>query len=163
MQSDFPGASLIQIGAFDMRIDSSRFGQIEIVEDDILRFPQGIIGMEDLSDWVLFADAENSALGWLQNVHQAEIALAVVSPRRFLRDYEARIARRQLSAIRLDQPQDAQLLVIAARDEESVTLNLKAPLVINLTRRLGCQVITRGDDELQHRLPRAILPLKKSA
>ena len=146
-----------------MRIDSSRFGQLDIVEDDILRFPQGIIGMEDLCEWVLFADAENTALGWLQNVHHNDVALAVVSPRRFLPEYKARVARKQLSAICLGNPQDAQLLVIACRNEQSITLNLKAPLVINLPGRLGCQAVTRGDDELQHRLPMAILPLRKSA
>ena len=120
--------------------------------------------MEDLCEWVLFADTENDALGWLQNVGQAEVALAVVSPRRFVPDYEVRVARKQLAVISLNQLQDAQVLVIVGRNEQSVTLNLKAPLVINLSLRLGCQVVAKGNYELQYPLSSfPAVPLKKSA
>ncbi len=146
-----------------MEITTSRFGPLEISQDEILRFSQVIIGMENLCEWVLFADAENDALGWLQNVGQADIALAVVSPRRFVPDYEVRVARKQLATINLNRLQDAQVLVIVGRNEQSATLNLKAPLVINLSLRLGCQVVAKGNYELQHPLSFPAVPLKKSA
>jgi len=55
------------------------------------------------------------------------------------------------------------VLTIVGKNEEGVTLNLKAPLVINLERRLGRQVITNGDQPLQHPLHRPTAPLRKTA
>ena len=44
-----------------MRIDTTRFGQVEIEPHDLIHFPSGILGLEDCRQWVLLADAENDA------------------------------------------------------------------------------------------------------
>ena len=48
-----------------MKISTTRFGHVNIEEADVLTFVDGLIGMEDCRRWVLLADAQNSALGWL--------------------------------------------------------------------------------------------------
>ncbi len=63
-----------------MDIQTSRFGTIAIEVEDILVFPNGLLGLEDCQHWVLLADAQNDALGWLQSTSRPEIALAVVTP-----------------------------------------------------------------------------------
>ena len=65
-----------------MQIRTTRFGALEIEAEDIINFPTGLLGLEDCRHWVLLADAQNNALGWLQCTSRPEVALAVVSPRR---------------------------------------------------------------------------------
>lgn len=146
-----------------MQILTTRFGILEIKADDLLRFPSGLFGFEDCKDWVLLADAQNDALAWLQSVDRDDVALAVVSPRRFVPAYQLRVATNDLLPLELSQVNQAQVLVIVGKNERTMTLNLKAPLVVNLERRLGRQVISNTDLPVQFELPAEPLPLRKSA
>ena len=147
----------------DNTIQTSRFGTLQVEPDDVIEFPRGILGMEHLREWVLFADAQNAQLGWLQSTQQPEVALAVVSPRRFVPDYQVRVARRELESLKLEKADDAHVLAIVNQNDRYITLNLKAPLVINLSHRVGCQVVAKGNQPIQHELSCRTEPLKQSA
>jgi flagellar assembly factor FliW len=112
---------------------------------------------------VLLADAENEALGWLQSISRPEIGLAVVSPRRVVPDYQLRLARSEMNPLEVDDLGHAQVLLIVGKNQYGVTLNLKAPLVINIDRRLGRQVIANGDQPVQYQLTDGNSALRKSA
>jgi flagellar assembly factor FliW len=147
-----------------MQIQTQHFGSVEIEVDDVLLFPRGIIALEDCRHWVLLADDENTALAWLQCVTQPEIVLPVVSPRRFAPEYQLHVTRGQLLPLELSQFDQAYVLAIVSRGDRELTLNLKAPLIINLGRRLGRQVITSDDQPLALELPnRRSGMLRKSA
>lgn len=137
----------------DMEITTSRFGTLEILSSDVLSFEQGMIGLRICRRWVVLADAQNAALGWLQSIDEPETALGVVSPRRFVPDYQLRVARKDLAPLQLASTRDAQVVVIVSRHPEGLALNLRAPLVINVEARRGRQVIAK--DPLPVRL---ILP-----
>jgi flagellar assembly factor FliW len=144
-------------------ISTTRFGPIEIEDGDVLHFPDGLLGLPSCREWVLLADEENDALAWLQSVDRPEIALGVVSPRRFVPSYRMRVAQRELEPLRLPHTGAARVLIVVSKTERSVTLNLKAPLVINLNRRLGRQVVTNGDLPVQYVLGSASPALRRSA
>ncbi len=146
-----------------MQIDTTRFATIAIEPDDIITFPAGLSGLDDCRHWVLLADARNEALGWLQSISRPEVALAVVSPRRFVPDYQLRVARADLQPLALASPEEAQVLAIVAKNDRAITLNLKAPLVINLRRRLGHQVVHTGDQPLQYEVEALRPALKLTA
>jgi len=147
-----------------MQISTSHFGAVEIEVDDILLFPSGVVAFEDCQHWVLLADADNPALAWLQSVTRPEVALPVVSPRRFVPGYAARITRGQLLPLEFSHFDQAYVLTIVGRSDGDFTLNLKAPLIINLDRRLGRQVITCDDQPVALALPTPqVTPLRKSA
>ena len=145
-----------------MKIETTRFGKLDVEAEDILHFPAGLIGLEDCRNWVLLADAQNDALGWLQSTTQGDVALAVVSPRRFVPDYQLRVARGELAPLALAEVKQAKVLVIVGKNEQSITLNLKAPLIINLHEQLGRQVVTTSEQPIQYEL-HAQQPLRKSA
>lgn len=146
-----------------MQILTSRFGVLEIEADDLITFTGGLLGLEDCRHWVLLADAQNDALGWLQSASRPEIALAVVSPRRFVPEYQLRVSRGELTPLELSDVADAQVLSIVGKNERGITLNLKAPLVINVDRRLGRQVVSSADQPLQFELPADRPVLRKTA
>ena len=146
-----------------MEINTTRFGSLEIEADDVICFPEGLLGLDGCLDWVLLADAQNDALGWLQSATRDDVALAVVSPRRFVPDYQVRVARREIVPLALDPIDSAHVLVIVSKNERSITLNLRAPLMINLAHRVGRQVVTASDEPLQYELGYAPMPWKKIA
>ena len=135
-----------------MEIHTTRFGTIDVEPADVILFPTGMLGLEDCQHWVLLADAQNQALGWLQSTTHGDVALAVVSPRRFVPDHAVRVARGELAPLALHSPDEAHVLVVVGKNEQNITLNLKAPLVVNLRRRLGRQVIDNADHPLQYEL-----------
>lgn len=146
-----------------MRINTSRFGRIDVAAGDVIRFPSGLPGLEDCREWALLADATNDALGWLQSTTRGDVALAVVSPRRFVPDYQVRIPRSELTPIDISDIRQAQIVVVVGTTGTTLTLNLKAPIVINLEGRTGRQVVASGELPLQYELTSVRPPLKKSA
>lgn len=135
-----------------MNVETTRFGRLEIDSNDLLTFSAGLFGLETCKHWVLLADAQNDALGWLQCTTRADVAVAVVSPRRFVPSYQVRVSRSELTPLALEEMSDAKVLVIVGKNERSITLNLKAPLIVNLKQRTGRQVVVNNDAAIQHEL-----------
>ncbi|MEO8497179.1 MAG: flagellar assembly protein FliW [Planctomycetota bacterium] len=146
-----------------MLLHTTRFGTIQAESEDIFQFPQGLIGLEDFRRWVLLADAENDAVGWLQSTSHPDVAVAVVSPRRFVPEYQVRIPRGELERLQLAELDRAFVLSLVSRNHHGLTLNLKAPVLFNLDRRLACQVVTSDDQPLQWDLTVPILKMRKAA
>jgi flagellar assembly factor FliW len=133
-----------------MLIETSRFGNVQIEVDDILLFPSGLFAFTHLRHWVLLADAENDAVGWLQSVADPQVAVAVVSPRRFVPHYQVRVNRGQLTTLDLSPNSPAYVLTVVSKEGDQLAVNLKAPVIVNLDRRLGKQVVSTDDQPLQH-------------
>jgi flagellar assembly factor FliW len=146
-----------------MEIHTTRFGPVDVHPSDVILFPNGLLGLDDCLHWALLADAGNQGLGWLQSTTHGDVALAVVSPRRYVPGHEVRVARSELAPLVLETEDNPGVLVIVGKHEGHLTLNLKAPLVINLRRRIGRQVIDSGDQPLQYELTSDEAPLRKIA
>ncbi|HMO12627.1 MAG TPA: flagellar assembly protein FliW [Pirellulaceae bacterium] len=146
-----------------MRIQTTRFNAVDIESDDILFFRNGLLGFEECQHWVILADADNPAVAWLQSMQKPEVALPVVSPRRFVADYQVRIDPSDVDTLQLKSMEQAFVLGIVSRDRDVLTLNLRAPVIINLDRRLGCQVITVDQQPFQYELAALPLPLRRTA
>ncbi len=136
-----------------MRIDSHRFGTLELNADQLFLFPQGLIGMESLHQWALIPDPDNASVAWLQSAARGDRALAVISPRAFFPDYRVHIGRRDLSSLHLTSGSEVYVMTTVAGHVGKLTTNLRAPLMLNLDRRLGCQVITNDDRPMRQALP----------
>ncbi len=132
-----------------MRIETARFGDVDIEPEDILLFPQGVMAFEDLKHWVLLADDHVETIGWLQCVTRPEIALAVASPRRYAPGYQVQVKRSQVQPLELGQEHQAFVLAVLNKEAEEYSLNLRAPLIINLDRRIGRQVVTTDEQPIR--------------
>ncbi len=144
-----------------MEIDTTRFGTIDVRSADKLCFPTGIPGFEQCRDWLLLIDRPHRAIGWLQSANWPQVALPVVSPRQFVGGYELRLVEADLAPLGLDCADDLQVLAVLSQNNGDLTLNLKAPLAINMRRRLGRQVVQLDDWSIQYAVPvRAGLPRK---
>jgi flagellar assembly factor FliW len=146
-----------------MQISTTRFGTLCIDVDDLIHFPHGVVGFEDCRHWVLLADPGNRAVGWLQSAERPATALAVVSPRRFVGDYRVRVTRGQLTSLALADRDRIYVLCVIGKQDGNTVINLRAPVLVNLDRRLGCQVITEDEQPLQMALTKPATALQKSA
>jgi flagellar assembly factor FliW len=132
-----------------MKLETERFGVVEIEPDDILLFPQGLLAFDDLRHWVLLADDHNGALAWLQSVARPDVAFAVMSPRRVCANYRVQLKGSQLAGLELEQEHQTFVLTLLNHEGGQTTANLRAPLLINLDRRLGRQVVTSDEQPIR--------------
>ncbi|MEQ1824911.1 MAG: flagellar assembly protein FliW [Pirellula sp.] len=131
-----------------MQIQSSRFGKIEINHSDMLLMPHGLIGFETCRHWVLLSSQDNEEVAWLQSVALANVALPVVSPRRFLPDYRAHVHRRDLQLLHLHNEDQIYVLSVVSKSGVTLTANLKSPILLNASRHLAIQVVVTDDQPL---------------
>lgn len=127
-----------------MLLDTKRFGQIEIDENGILDFPEGIPGFEDVKKFVLLGSSdENSLFQWLQSVDNTELAFVVIEPKRIWPDYEVDVDEDDVKMLGIDNESKVLVfsIVVVPEDVEKMTANLKAPILINTFNKRGKQII----------------------
>lgn len=125
-----------------MDIVTTRFDIIPADEGDLIRIPEGLVGFRQLTEYVLLPDTEAAGLIWLQAVRSPEVAFALVSPSLIVNDYRIELRPGDRTAIELDEERAAHVYVILNRSESGgLTANLQGPLVFNLGRRLGRQLV----------------------
>ena len=136
-----------------MRIDTQRFGTLHLNEDQLFLFPQGLIGMETMRHWALLPDLDNASVAWLQSATRGDRAIALISPRAFFDDYRVHVSRRELACLHLSPGAELYVMTVVAGHVGKLTTNLRSPLLLNLGRRLGCQVITDDNQPIRQALP----------
>ena len=136
-----------------MRIDTQRFGTIRLNADQLFLFPQGLIGMESLRQWALMPDPDNDSVAWLQSASRGDRAVPVISPRAFFSGYRVHVTRRELASLHIQPGAEMYVLTAVAGHVGKLTTNLRSPLLLNLNRRLGCQIITSDDQPIRQPIP----------
>ncbi len=131
-------------------LETVRFGPIQIVKENMLNFPEGMIGFADLKQYILLAhgDQKNSFF-WLQSIDDLSLAFPVVDPSLFTRDYKIQIPIQDMASVQLTDEKQAEVLVVATippGEKKELWLNLQAPVVINKSKRLAKQIILDADD-----------------
>ena len=130
-----------------MQIESTRFGKVEIRDDAVLTFPDGLIGLPG-SRYALVAQNEGSAFLWLHSVDDPGIALPVTNPWLFFNDYEVNVSDEDAAKLSLNGPEQADIFCVvrAAERLEDFTINLRGPIVIHGSDRVGRQIINDAAD-----------------
>ena len=87
-----------------MQIQSTRFGPIEIREDAVLTFTEGLPGLPG-KRWAFVAKSDDSPFYWLHSVEHADLAVPVTSPWLFFADYEVRVSEDEAQSLDLERPE----------------------------------------------------------
>lgn len=137
-----------------MEIQTSRFGAVQLEEDDILEFPEGILGFNELRRFVLLDDPNDEIFAWLQSCEIAGIAFPVLEPELFTANYHISLTKHDLEALGLKTAERIRTYAIITIPEDAtlMTANLKAPIVINVEKRLARQCVLQ-DNNLAIREP----------
>ena len=130
-----------------MKVDTTRFGVLELDESSVIRIPRGLIGFEDRTEFVLIQHRADTNFRWLQSTEEPSLAFVVVDPSQFYNDYEIEITDADAERLNLTSEEDALVLVVVAIGQEGkeITANLAAPVVINSKELVGAQVVPQDN------------------
>lgn len=135
-----------------MQVDTRWFGTVDIDDNKIVTFDLGIIGFEDCKKFTLIYDVEKgdeAAIMWLQSLDEAALALPVMKPEYIMKGYDPVVEDEILNTLGEDI-QSANLAVFCTltvpEDLTKMTINLKAPIIINADTMKGVQLIADNED-----------------
>jgi flagellar assembly factor FliW len=126
-----------------MKVVTKAYGEIEVDERQKVTFPDGILGFEDLKDYVLL-DAAQPPFYWLQSLDRPEVAFVMIEPSVFRPDYSHGLAPEDLSEIGISSEDDGIVFAIVTIPEDSrlMTANLQGPVILNRHTHVGRQCIS---------------------
>ncbi len=115
-------------------LQTRQFGEIEIDDDSIYNFPNGILGFEEIKKYVLISEEETAPFKWLISIDEPSIGFPLLSP--FYLDLEYNIGKN------IDLEKYVLFAIITLNDENgNISANLKAPLVFDIENMTAEQII----------------------
>jgi len=143
-----------------MLVRNTRFGDLDVSEEQIITFPKGMIGFERVERYVLVNPTDK--ISWLQAVDDASLAFPLVQAPLVYPGYSLYVENELLEPLgEVDEAMmGIYLVLVVPGDPRNATVNLKAPVVISLKSRRGMQLlIDRPEYSVRHR----IMPAEKGA
>ena len=138
-----------------MKCTSTRFGSFEVSEDSIVRFPSGLLGFPEQQRYVILDHDTEAPFKWLQSVDEPGLAFVLMDPATFHPDYHIEVPADALAEIKEGQSDDLALVVILtipSDDPGRITANLRGPLLISHSTKLGKQLVLSEEFPTRHPL-----------
>lgn len=140
-----------------MLVKTRHFGEIDLDENKVVFFENGILGFENCKRYTLLYNdetGERPEISWLQSLDEPALAIPVISPFLIKPDYNPEVEDELLKP--LGELNEENIIVLVSvtvpREIEKISANLKAPFVINSDTRKGAQIITENPDyEVKYR------------
>lgn len=134
-----------------MFIKTKIFGDVEISDDKILTFEDGIIGFPELKHFTLIHDEEkgkDAGIRYFQSIEEPAFAMPVMNPLMVCEDYNPQVSEEFLSSIGNISDENIVVLVTVTvpTDLTKMTVNLQGPIIINSDEKKGAQIIVEGGD-----------------
>jgi flagellar assembly factor FliW len=136
-----------------MKIHTATLGVVEASPDSFLTLPEGLVGFEEHKEFALLALADYEPFRWLQSFSDPGLSFPLLDPFALVPDYEPALsdADRQSLGLAAGEPPVVYAVASVAESGSEVTLNLRAPLVINPRQRIARQVVLNDSRwEIQH-------------
>ena len=126
-----------------MRVETVRFGVLDVEESQIFNFPMGMLGFAKYKKFVVLDHSENSPFKWLQSLEDGSLAFIITDPIFFRSDYHIDVRRGEISIIEPGAEEDLVVSVIMTIPErpQDMSANLMAPLIFNMENRFGMQYV----------------------
>jgi flagellar assembly factor FliW len=123
-------------------LESRRFGTMQVTEEAVVRFPEGLPGFEELREFLLLSPPGLEPVQFLVSCGDPEISFPILAAHLCLDGYTPELDSSALQAMGV--PESSVLAIYAIltfhHECERVTANLRAPVLINPTARIGRQV-----------------------
>jgi len=126
-----------------IEVRTARFGVLKVPEDNIVYFPEGLLGFSRLKKYVLL-DYKDTYVKLLQSLDDPDITFGVINVFEIEPSYEFKIPESVLRLLELKRIKDAEVLVILRVEGEKIFVNFQIPLVINPINRKGVQIIVEN-------------------
>jgi flagellar assembly factor FliW len=113
-----------------------------VARQDAVRMPNGMLGFEEIKDYVLTTNPEEQPFAWLQVQDNVALAFVVIDPFVALPDYQPDIPQSDVEFLKLKSADDAlRLGIVTIHNDQRAKVNLKGPIVVNRHTHTAKQVI----------------------
>ena len=138
-----------------MKIETTRFGALDIDEGKIIRMPQGMLGFPESRRFVLFPHKGGSPFFWYQSVDDPGLAFVLTSPFLIVADYkvDTKEALERMAWKENGDDGNYELYVVVnipKGSPEKITANLIGPILINNTAHEALQMVV-AESPYSHR------------
>lgn len=113
-----------------MKTIQTRFGEVSYDPNKVILFPTGLIGFENLRQFIVLPNEKESSLWCIQSVEQGHIAFLLTDPTKYFPDYWISLGREELNLLGIDNEDNYFVLtMITVQKDKQITLNLMAPVI----------------------------------
>lgn len=130
-----------------MELLHRHLGRVTYSADDVVLFPQGLLGYLKFKKY-LFVKAENFLpLVWMISVEDPGVSAVLADPMRFCPDYAPNISKRDLNELLVENPQSLEMYSIVTMNQDPLiaTANLSGPILVNQNKKIGKQLVLLDD------------------
>lgn len=130
-----------------MILESRLHGTINYEEKDIISFNKSIPGFCNLNKFILFDLKDNPGFKVIHSVEDDSVGFIVINPFHFFKEYEFKLNDEVIKNIKIDDENQVVVLnTITVNSEiKKITTNLRAPIIININKSLGEQIILESE------------------
>jgi flagellar assembly factor FliW len=126
-----------------MKYITTRWGEIDIKETEVLNFPKGILGFSQLTRYGILERKEFAPFKWIQSLEDPNVAFVILDPVQLFPNFKLEINEKELEELNYTNSRDLMVYVIVniPHDVSLSSADLLGPLVINQKNRLGKQAV----------------------
>ena len=138
-----------------MKINTKFFGELEIEESGVVEFIKPILAFEDKRKYVLLDGMDDLVFTFIQSVDDPQLCFLTIPPALVVKDYDIELDEEIVKSLELESPLDVLLYNIVSVPENvnDMTVNLKAPIVINMKNKKATQEVLSDDKySVRHRI-----------
>ncbi|WP_458411855.1 flagellar assembly protein FliW [Schinkia sp. CFF1] len=147
-----------------MKIHTKYHGEIEIEEKAIIQFADGIPSFENEKEFVILPLGEDSPFLILQSIKNANLGFVIISPFDYFNDYVVDLSDSVIEKLQIEDEEQAAVFAILTVQEpfENTTANLRGPIIVNMNKQLGKQIILNDDKyTTKHRIIKTPTPISE--
>ena len=151
-----------------MKAETRLFGTIDVADDKIITLERGMIGFPGLTRFALIYDEEKKdkkfKIMWLQSMDDTDVAFPVADPLLVKEDYRPMVNEEIIAPLGEMTEDNTYILVTVTvpKKVEDFSVNLKAPIVINMNTNKGAQIITEDDYPIKYRVYNLLKNIEKA-
>lgn len=151
-----------------MRVNTRLFGEIEISDDKIITFSNGLVGFPEMKKFTIVYDEEKkgkNCIMWMQSLDEPQFAMPVLEPNVIKEDYNPTVNDDMLTPLGELSETNIYVLVTVTvpSDITKMTSNLKGPIVVNTDNLLATQIVVEDDYEVRYPIYEVLKARKEKA
>lgn len=130
-----------------MKVNTTRFGELQVNNEDIVSFSEGLLGFEKLTKFFVVDPGDSTLILWLQSIEDESIAFPIIEPKIFKPDYVAKLLPADMNSVQIESVTEAKIYSILTIPSDITTMsaNLKAPIVINNEKKIARQIVLQDN------------------
>lgn len=130
-----------------MNLITKYHGTVEYNEEDVIIFKKGLPGFENLRKFIIVPFEDNNIFSILISMEDMEVGIPVISPFNIDESYEFKLSDEKIKELSVNSPEDIMVLnaVTLNSNIKNITVNMKAPIIVNIKGKIGEQIILDND------------------